>query len=689
MNRLIQFSGSAPHDPLVFHSATVLEGFSEHACATLMCHADDARLDPDLYLGKTLSFSFETRDLQRRHFQGVVVQMQLGQMAAEGRCLYQFELRSWTWLLTRNQDFRVYQQQSVVDIVKSVLGRHKHPAVQWRDETRQSHRVWDYCVQYGESDYNFLSRLFEQEGLYFYFEHTAQSHTLVLVDDAAAHAPSDDCPSLQVNSVAQGGRLTDRECIQHWTARKQIQAHRHAHSDYNFTTPSTSLFTHQDGQSLPYNQPFELFEYPGEYATVSEGAAYSQLRQEESVVQAWVFSGHSNARGLRVGRVCAIDCPDNPLLTETVLVTRIQIGLQEAPAEAQGGGASTFQCDFEAIPHATPFRAVRKTRKPLAKGPLPARVVGPAGQEIYTDEFGRVKVQFHWDRYGQQDEHSSCWVRVAFPAAGKGWGFVAVPRIGQEVWVSFEDGDPDRPLVTGVVYNAEQPVPYPLPDQKTVSGWRTQSSEHGTSTNFNELRFDDKLGEEYVWFQAERDYRALVKHQSQLEIGADSHVLIHGHLIEQIKQDVSRLVLGKVMAQIEGALNVRVNDDVLAQLAGALDLKVNSDVTVHAGGTGSLETSGGLEIRAAQGLNASSPANMHLNAGAALHIAAGAGLHLSCGGSSLLLSPAGVFLNGTAVLVNSGGKASPASTAKPGSPAEPESPKPVMSPVDPLAGAGA
>ncbi|MCQ8895462.1 type VI secretion system tip protein VgrG [Limnobacter humi] len=688
MNRMIQFSGSAPHEPLVFHSATLLEGLSEHACATLLCHAESARLDPDLYLGKTLAFSFETRDQQHRHFQGVVVQMQLGDMASQGACLYQFELRSWTWLLTRNQDFRVYQQQSVVDIAKSVLARHAHPAVQWRDETRQQHRVWDYCVQFGESDYHFLSRLFEQEGLYFYFEHSEQGHTLVLVDDMAAHRPSEDCPSLTVNSIAHGGRLTEQEVVQRWTATKRIQAHRHAHSDYNFTTPSAALLTQQAGQVLPYNQPFELFEYPGEYDTATEGTAYSQLRQQESAAQAWVFSGHSNARGLRVGRVCSIACPDNPVLTDTVLLTRTQIGLREAPVEGHGGGMSIFQCDFEAIPHATPFRAVRKARKPLAKGPLPALVVGPEGQEIYTDEFGRIKVQFYWDRYGQRNAHSSCWVRVAFPAAGKGWGFVTVPRIGQEVWVSFEDGDPDRPLVTGVLYNAEQPVPYPLPDQKTVSGWRTRSTEHGTASNFNELRFDDKRGEEYVWFQAERDYRALIKHHSQVEIGADSHLLVNGHLIEQIKQDVSRHVLGKVMAQIEGMLNVRVNDDVRIQVQGALDLGVQSDMTVNTGGTGSLESTGSLEVRAGQGLNASSPASINLHAGSALHLTAGAGLSFTCGASSLLVSPAGVFLNGRAVLVNAGGSVSVASTAKPGSPDEPEKPAPVSPPVDPLAGVG-
>lgn len=685
MNRLIELTGSAPVAPLLFRSATLVEVLSDSATASVVCESDQADLNPDDYLGQTLCIGFETRSGALRYFDGVIAQMQVGANTSQGRCSVQFELKSWTWLLSRNQDFRIYQNKSVAQIVQEVVGRHSHPAIRLRDETTQANRVWEYCVQYGESDLNFMRRLLEQEGVYFWFEHAEQSHTLVLVDAFTAHTPFEAYEELQVDSAARSGRLLNDEVIDQWTLRQSIEPHRHAHADYNFKTPSVRLNEAHDAEVEAHSAPYEVFEYPGEFETPALGQQYGLLRQQEQTTRAKTFTGNTDARGVCAGRSLSVVCADNPALSRTVLVTRTHIGLTEAPPEAQTGGRSSFHCDFEAVDLAVPYRPPRLSRKPQVKGPLPALVVGPEGQEIHTDEYGRVKVQFYWDRVGNNNDSSSCWIRVAYPAAGKGWGMVAVPRIGQEVCVAFEDGDPDRPLITGVVYNANQPVPYPLPEQKTVSGWRTRSSMGGADTQFNELRFDDLTGSEYVWFQAEKDYMALVKQRSQVEIGADSHQLVHGSLIEEIRRDVSRQVLGAVMAHIGKALNLKVDDDCLAAIGGSLGLETKGDWMVRTQANASLDAVGQAHLRAASQLSCSAGTVLNLQGGAAVKVSGNGSVSLVSGGSSILVSPGGVFINGPTVSINSGGGGSAASAANPSTPSAPSQPEAVSPPVDPLA----
>ncbi|MEQ9105937.1 MAG: type VI secretion system tip protein TssI/VgrG [Limnobacter sp.] len=684
MNRLIALSGSVPLDDVHFRSARLQESLSENSTGTICLESDSASLQADDFLGQSLCLAFETREKNQRYFDGVVVEMEQVSQAAGGRCAYRLEVKSWTWLLSKNQEFRVYQNKTVPAIVAEVIARHAHPSVRFSDRTLGAKRVWEYVVQFGESDLNFIRRILEQEGVYFYFEHAEGKHTLVLVDSSTSHAAFPGYDTLAYDPSIQGGRLTPEEMISGMTLKKSIEPPRHAHSDYNFKTPSASLLVKSQGNTEAYNAAFEVFEYPGEYENEGEGAHYSQLRHEAAQSRQLVFSGSTAARGMSVGYLLNTVCKDNPAFSKNLLLVSTVVSIFEAEPEAHSGAQSDFSCEFEAIESSQPFRPERKSRKPHAKGPLPALVVGPEGREIHTDEFGRIKVQFYWDRYGKRNQDSSCWVRVASPAAGKGWGFIAIPRIGQEVVVSFEDGDPDRPLVTGVAYNAEQNVPYPLPDHKTVSGWRSQSSEKGTPSNFNELRFEDKIGSEYVWFQAEKDYLSLIKNNSNTEIGGNSNSLIHGNLIEEIKADVSRTVLGKVSQQIEQALHLTVNDDLLVKVQGLLGLINNGQIAVSTSGQCSLKSGGSTDLDASGNMNLNTAAQGNFKAGSSLKLTAGASLSLNVGGSSIVISPAGITFSGPSISVNGAGGGASAASASPTPPESALAPEVVEPPVDPI-----
>jgi type VI secretion system secreted protein VgrG len=684
MNRLITLSGSAPLDEIHFRSARLHESLSENSAGTVFLESDSASLNADDFLGKTLCLAFETRDNSLRHFDGVIVEMEQASMAAGGRCAYRLELKSWTWLLGKNQEFRVYQNSSIPAIAAQVFARHSHSAVRFSDRTQGVKRVWDYVVQFGESDLNFVRRILEQEGIYFFFEHAENQHTLVLVDNASAHPTFPGYASLSYDPAVAGARLTPEEMIVGMSLRKSIEAPRHAHSDYNFKTPSTSLLVKSQGKAQEYNAAYEVFEYPGEYEHEGEGLHYSQLRHEEAQSRQQVFLASTAARGVCSGHLLSTVCKDNPAFSKSLLIISTVVNIHEAEPEAGSATQSGFDCQFQGMEASQPFRPERKTRKPHVKGPLPALVVGPEGREIHTDEFGRIKVQFYWDRYGPRNENSSCWVRVASPVAGKGWGFIAIPRIGQEVVVSFEDGDPDRPLVTGVAYNAEQQVPYPLPDHKTVSGWRSQSSEKGSPSNFNELRFEDKLGSEYVWFQAEKDYLSLIKNDSHEEIGGHSHRLIHGSLIEEIKQDVSRMVLGKLSQQIEQAMHLTVNDDLLAKVQGLLGVINQGQIAVSTTGQCSIKSGGSTDLQADGNLSLSTSAQGNLKAGSSLKLTAGSTLSLNVGGSSIVLSASGIVFNGPSISVNGGGGGAEAGSAAPSPPETAQAPDAVEPPVDPI-----
>jgi type VI secretion system secreted protein VgrG len=356
----------------------------------------------------------------------------------------------------------------------------------------------------------------------------------------------------------------------------------------------------------------------------------------------------------------------------------------------------TYYCSFGALTTQQQFRPARITAKPHVTGPQTAVVVGPAGDEIYTDKYGRVKVQFPWDRYGKKDENSSCWMRVSHPWAGKNWGMVAIPRIGQEVIVDFLEGDPDEPIITGRVYNAEQMPPYALPANQTRSTAKSRSTKGGTASNYNEIRLEDKIGSEQIFINAERDLdlrvendareyvsgdRSLIVNTNQRElVNADKHGHVKGSHLEKIDGDVSLNIGGKRMEKTVGDQSSSVGGDRKEQVGGARALTVGKDQSEQIGGNLSLQVGQSRNERVGQTHALEAGQAIHLKGGMTVVIEAGMQLSLKGPGGFIDIGPAGVSIQGTLVMINSGGAAGSGPGASPQSPASPDAPQ---APKDP------
>jgi type VI secretion system secreted protein VgrG len=428
---------------------------------------------------------------------------------------------------------------TVPDIVKKVLG--DEATNSFKFELTGSYAPWNYCVQYRETDLNFVSRLLEAEGIYYYIRHEDGRHTMVMTDSSSKHEAfqSDPIPFVAPEDLVRG----DIEHINSWTLIREIQPAVYAHSDYDFEKPSVNLLTQK---AAPYGfqaATHEIFDYPGEYIVAKDGSQDAAVRIEEFVAQFATAQGTSNVRPLTVGFTFKMTGSPRADQNAEHLVTAATYDLSftnyESIPDPEG---AHYSCGFVAIPVKQPFRPKRLTPRPFVQGPQTAVVVGPAGEEIFTDKYSRVKVQFHWDRQGKKDADSSCWIRVSQPWAGKGWGAIAIPRIGQEVIVDFLEGDPDQPIITGRVYNAEQMPPYALPANMTQTGIKTRSSLGGAPDNFNEIRFEDKKGAEQLFIHAEKNQDIEVENDETHWVGHDRKKTIDHDETTHVKHDRTETV---------------------------------------------------------------------------------------------------------------------------------------------------
>ncbi|MEO1527511.1 MAG: type VI secretion system tip protein VgrG [Planctomycetota bacterium] len=432
---------------------------------------------------------------------------------------YTATLVPWLWFLTRTANCRIFQGKKVPEIIKQVFRDHGFTDI--ADHLSADYRKWDYCVQYRESDFDFVSRLMEQEGIYYYFSHEKNKHELHLADSASAHRSAPGYDKLRFHPP-DPHRIAELEHVFGWSVSAEVQTGVFVLNDYDFERPKADLLATSKIQRKHDLSKLEVFDYPGEYSKANEGTSYSQRRIEEQHAKFKRARGETNAAGLQHGALFKLEGHQRSDQNGEHLIVSTQIDLKNSDYETGGeNSAAEFSCSFEAIKSATVFRSARETPVPRIRGPQTAVVVGKKGEEIWTDKYGRVKVQFRWDREGKADENSSCWVRVAQSWAGKRWGSIHIPRIGQEVIVEFLEGDPDRPIITGRVYNADEMPPYDLPAKQTQSGIKTQSTQKGTNQNFNELRFDDKKGEEHIYFHAEKDFERVVENNDTLKVGFD------------------------------------------------------------------------------------------------------------------------------------------------------------------------
>ena len=469
-------------------------------------------------LGQKVTVRINCPNSEKRYFNGHV--SQFSQTGNEGSfAVYQATVRPWLWFLTRTSDCRIFQQKTVPDIVKEVFRGHGY--TDFEEKLSSSYLSRDYCVQYRETDFNFVSRRMEQEGIYYYFKHEEDKHTLILSDSYSAHEATSGYKTIPYYPP-DDTKVHQEEFISSWFISKQVQSGVYALNEYDFKKPKADLKVSSTISPKHPSSDLEIYDYPGEYVETAHGDAYTRARIEELHAQYEQTQGHSDARGLMCGALFSLCEYPREDQNREYLVTAATHDIHSDDFESgEGEGGPVYANTFSAIESKTPFRAVRTTHKPIVQGPQTAVVVGPAGEEIYTDEHGRVKLQFHWDRYGKSDENSSCWVRVAQVWAGKTWGGIHIPRIGQEVIVEFLEGDPDRPIITGRVYNADEMPPYELPANKTQSGIKSRSTKEGSGANFNEIRIEDKKGEEQLYIHAEKNQDNIVENDETTSVGHD------------------------------------------------------------------------------------------------------------------------------------------------------------------------
>jgi len=613
------------------------------------------KLDPvvakDL-MGTKATVTLMIDESAKRHFNGHVVRCVQG--ASRGRyAVYHLELRPWLWFLTRSADCRIFHEKTAVEILDTVFL--DYSGVQIEKKLTATYHKRTFCAQYRETDFDFVSRLMEEEGIYYFVKHADGQHTLVLCDAVSAHAaiPGGTLKHVTADSASN---LSD-DHVWEWQRVDSLQSLKYTHTDFAFQFPSADLTTTASvAETGVKSKPadLDLFDYPGHYDDPTNGSAaarktvgekYAKSRVGELESRQVVASGLSNFRHLSVG--CTFSLADHPQAGDyliTAATYELEFGEQEARRDVETGPG--FRCRFEAIPKATRFQPQRITPRPFVHGPQTAVVVGASGDEILTDEFGRVRLQFRWDRLGTKDEKSSAWVRVSHPWASKGFGMIALPRVGDEVVVSFLEGDPDQPMVTGRVYNAENMPIYKLPDHATIAGIRTRSSKEGTASNFNELRFEDKKGSEYVRMQAEKDYHRHVKASAFDFIGGNETQVVKGLRKESVEKDWTVKAGENYTAEVVADVHATVGSDTVLTIGGVFETAVGADMNLSVSASTVINTGSALVVTVGAATSMAVGADMNLDVSAELNVTSGGDMSISSGGVMAVESGGDLNLKG-------------------------------------------
>ena len=493
---------------------------------------------PDM-VGKNVTISLKQPDGSYRYLNGII--SRFAQSATEEQFTsYGAEMVPWLWFLTRSADCRIFQNKSIPDIITQVfndLGLNDYT-----NSLQGSYDPREYCVQYRESDFHFVSRLMEEYGIFYFFKHENGKHTLVLADDSTAHSACPGQSSVRYVTVSGGPQ---KDVITGWQIEQELRTGKYSLEDYNFQTPSADLTASEPTvYDVGGNSKFEIYDYPGEYLTKGAGQSLAKVRMQEEEAEHLVAHGTSHCRMFVSGYKFSLEeHPRKDMNTDYVLTEIQHTAMTNAYPSSGSPEGESYSNTFTCIPFSVPFRPLRVTPRPTVKGLQPAVVVGPSGEEIYTDKYGRVRVQFFWDRLGKKNENSTCWVRVSQVWAGKNWGAMFLPRIGQEVLVDFLESDPDQPVITGRVYNAEQMPPGTLPGNQNISGLRSRSTKGGAEHDANVLTFDDTKGSEVFYMRAQKDMAVRVENNDDLKVFNDQTIAIHNNRTEVVEQGNEKVTI--------------------------------------------------------------------------------------------------------------------------------------------------
>ena len=595
-------------DVISLESLEGSESLSEPFSFALSMLTDQDNVDASAVVGKPAHVTLIDGDANKRYIHGLITRFS----QSERRCMA--ELRPWLWMLSLTSDCRIFQNKSVPDILTAVFG--DCGQTDYRNDLVLSYPTLDYCVQFQETAFNFVSRLMEEAGITYYFDHSESAHTLVMIDDPSKYPACPHADSLPFLPLPEDRDwLTDAR-IGSADLSQGVAATKFQTDDYNFLTPSTEL------KATAGNGSWLIYEYPGRYNQKNDGDTLAKRRMEEIEALVKQLSGTSPVRHLTAGATFTMTKHPSDAFNGKYALYSVR---HSARRREYGNIFTSFPADV-------PFRPPRRTAKPRIAGSQTAIVVGPSGKEIWTDQYGRVKVQFHWDQNGTKDENSSCWVRVAHNWAGTSWGAFALPRIGQEVVVSFFDGDPDRPVVTGCIYNGDNPVPYALPDEQTKTTLKSNSSQGGGG--FNEIRFEDAKDSEQIFIQAQKDMLVKVLNDRTETVDHDDSITVKNDRKLTVSEGNATFTVskGNETHSVEGTRSVTVTKaethsdkaDFSQDVGGNFTLQVTGDITIKASGAVTIEAGTSLTVKAGMGLTAQAGTSLSLSGGTTMEVKASA-----------------------------------------------------------------
>jgi type VI secretion system secreted protein VgrG len=612
----------------------------------------------DAILGQKIGFALQIGHGISRYFSGCVSRFQQGER--DGRFVrYKARIVPQFWLLTKRIQCRIFQHVSVPEILKQVLS-----GLDTAFEIQGEFAPRDYCVQYQESDFHFASRLMEEEGIYYYFVHGEDGHRMVIANTPQSHPELPQGGKLIFEEVTGGAERED-DRIYVWRKVQELRSGKVTLWDHSFELPHKHLEADKSIQETVQvgrvahklkvgpNNNLEIYDWPGGYAQRYDGVSRSggdqanelqkifqenartaAIRMQQEAAQGLVIEGESTCQSLVSGYKFTLDRHFNG--NGSYVLASVSHKVSMADSYATGTEEWSYENRFTCIPIELPYRPPRVTPVPVVYGTQTAVVVGPPGEEIYPDKYGRVKVQFHWDRQGGYDADSSCWVRVGSPCAGKNWGMVSIPRVGHEVIVAFEEGDPNQPVIVGAVYNADHMAPYALPGSKTQSTWKSRSYPGGGG--FNEIRYEDKKGYEQVFMHCEKNMDLRVKNNRVGWIGYDDHLIVKRDKAECIERDRHLKITRDYVQETGRDFNLKVKGAKAVKVDGGCYFKVDGNVAEEFGASHSEECTGSYYLKAAS-----------------IVIEADAGITLKVGGNCINITPAGIEIVGTMVRINSGG----------------------------------
>lgn len=602
-----------------------VEGLSRLFQVELDLLSPNGEIRPQDIVGEALGVIIQPEGKPKRFFHGFVKSFQYAGLEKRGLYAYKAEVVPWLWFLSKRTDCRVFQNQTVQEIIETLFAQLGY--ADYVFSLVEEHAKLEYCVQYNESDLDFISRLLEREGIYYFYEHLEDKSLLHFSDSASNYeemAPAE---------IVHSSGLRKIYYIRLWQHLYQYCSGAYAQTDFNFERFNQSLLTETTTTlKLKNSTSFSRFEFPGYYQENDLGRTLTKLRMQQEEMNFERITAASNVHTLEVGKKFMLKSDEARAdHNQFFMVMEIRHSAYDPSYLEIESDEPAYSNQFVCIPAATTFRPASVTPRPRIDGVQTAVVVGKAGDEIYTDKYGRIKIQFHWDRYGAKDENSSCWVRVSTPWAGNKWGTVTIPRVGQEVVVTFVNGDPDQPLVIGSVYNSAQMPPYPLPEGKSMMGMKSRSIK-GEGSSYNELVIDDTNGSEGFRINAQKNYDMKVGNDSNTHVVNNHTGKIDGNSTTTIKGDSTHTtqgndtftVEGNRTATVSGNQESTVKGNSTSTVVGKADVSVNGDTTFTGGGNDTVSIKSDQKISVGANQTISVGADQKTTVGANQEILVGA-----------------------------------------------------------------